>query len=125
MAIRKSKRSQKRVTPAAESADESLNNLAPPAKVTSTGRIIKKTLKAREEDEHTDSDAPTTEPTITKEKRPKTLDKIRSEFSSKDDEYNRMKDCLQALSPAVGIYISKSFVKHLTIDRHRKKFLYS
>ena len=76
MAIRKSKRSQKRVTPAAESADESLNNLAPPAKVTSTGRIIKKTLKAREEDEHIDSDAPTTEPTITKEKRPKTLDKI-------------------------------------------------
>src|SRR5205814_10343514 len=76
MAIRKSKKSQKHVTPAAESADESLNNLVPPAKVISTGRIIKKTLKAKEEDEHTDSDAPTTEPMIMKEKRPKTLDKI-------------------------------------------------
>ena len=76
MAIRKSKRSQKHVAPAAESADESLNNLAPPAKVTSTERIIKKTLKAREEDEHTDLDAPTTEPMIIKEKQSKTLDKI-------------------------------------------------
>ena len=56
--------------------DESLNNLAPLAKVTSTKRIIKKALKAREEDEHTNSDAPTTEPMITKEKQPKTLDKI-------------------------------------------------
>ena len=76
MAIRKSKRSQKHVAPAAESADESLNNLASPAKVTSTGMIIKKTLKAREEDEHTNSNAPITEPMITKEKQPKTLDKI-------------------------------------------------
>ena len=76
MAIRKSKRSQKHITLTAESADESLNNLALSAKVTSTERIIKKTLKAREEDEHTDLNAPTTEPIITKEKRPKTLDKI-------------------------------------------------
>ena len=70
MAPRKSKRSQKHVTPAAESADESSNNLAAPAKVTSTGRIIKKSLKVREEDEYTD-DTPITEPTVRKEKRPK------------------------------------------------------
>ena len=93
----KSMRTRERVIPDKKSME------SPPPQTTSIGRVVRKTLKAREEDKDDDDIEP---PKRLTKKQPKTLEKIRSEFLTKESSgFSRIRDWMQALSPPVSFLL--------------------
>src|SRR5438045_7710403 len=81
---------------------ENKSNETPPHQTTSTGRVIKKTLKAREEDKGDENIEPLK---IVTEKR-KSLEKIHSESLTKEmGELSRLKDWMRVLSLQVSFLL--------------------
>ena len=96
----KSMKIRERVIPASENQ----LNESPPPQTTSTGRVIKKTLKAREENKGDENIKPQKNVT---EKR-KSLEKIHSKSLDKGmamGELSRLKDWMRALSPQVSFIL--------------------
>ena len=114
----KSMKIHKCIIPASENQ---LNELLPPQTI-STGRIIKKTLKAREEDKGDENIEPLK---IVTEKR-KSLEKIHSESLTKEmGELSRLKDWMRVLSPQVSFlllvyYQARSYIYiYLILNRQK------
>jgi len=101
---------------------ENKSNESPPPQTTSTGRVIKKTLKAREEDKGDENIEPLK---IVTEKR-KSLEKIHSESLTKEmGELSRLKDWMRVLSLQVSFlllvyYQARSYIYiYLILNRQK------
>ena len=93
----KSMKTRERVIP-----DEKSNESLLP-QTTSIGRVVRKTLKAREEDKDDDDIEP---PKRLIKKQPKTLKKIHSESLTKESSgFSRIRDWMQALSLPVSFLL--------------------